>query len=385
MAPLAVAIVIGGQATKQGAYMKKRRQTANENWSFFDLREMLDDPLDDAQVFPGVDGTDPTTIQAVYSQKQFGVHIVETIDKLRDGTIGPLVDVECKSGFHRADTFGRTLQATCNAILDGKGERMFNVQIFPLHNLTKKGAAEAAVDRAVEWATQEAWTLVCEKGIRLHQRYAYEAASQRRESFATFDMIWKHVADVSKSKDDNVESGKGQSWETGASSSDNRDPKWKNILSRTRGHDRSRSRGRFSSHDDQRRSSHDGAAWAPRDDQRRLSHDGAASAPYDDQRRHARAETADYRRVILEHWQQIGPGVDLARCWAAELSLQGVDAAAQKELFLLSQQGDDEFRAANSIMGKVFKKMADNESYETSVSAFVHSCVKKARDKKWWR
>ena len=64
--------------------------------------------------------------------------------------------------------------------------------------------------------------------------------------------------------------------------------------------------------------------------------------------------------------------------WADVLRNMNVDKTAMQELFLLAQHSNSGYQEANSIVGKLLKKAADQEEL-AKPSAFVHRCVTNAR------
>ena len=61
--------------------------------------------------------------------------------------------------------------------------------------------------------------------------------------------------------------------------------------------------------------------------------------------------------------------------WVPFLRDLGADEAARRTLFLLLQHGEDGKRAANEVVGKCLKKIADQE-HVNNWSGFIHrSCL----------
>jgi hypothetical protein len=69
--------------------------------------------------------------------------------------------------------------------------------------------------------------------------------------------------------------------------------------------------------------------------------------------------------------------------WDDTLTELGVDNTAQQELYLLAQFSQLGAKAANHVISKVLKKVADGDQVR-NWSAFVHSCVKTARHDLHW-
>ena len=88
------------------------------------------------------------------------------------------------------------------------------------------------------------------------------------------------------------------------------------------------------------------------------------------------------KALCLESWQDVDP-VGLASAWAAEMTEQGVDEAAQKTLFLLAQSSDRGRTAACCAMAKIFKKEANGQAIHNP-SAFIHKICMKSFDALGW-
>ena len=80
----------------------------------------------------------------------------------------------------------------------------------------------------------------------------------------------------------------------------------------------------------------------------------------------------------LPDWAAIKPNV---RAWWSILDYWHIDDNARESLFALSQHSDQGYQAANELIGKLLKKKADNQTFNTSASAFIHSCVLNARNR----
>ena len=80
----------------------------------------------------------------------------------------------------------------------------------------------------------------------------------------------------------------------------------------------------------------------------------------------------------LPDWATIKPNV---RAWWSILDYWHIDDNARESLFALSQHSDQGYQAANELIGKLLKKKADNQTFNTSASAFIHSCVLNARNR----
>ena len=161
------------------------------DWDTTDLRSMLPDPTNDAQIKFGENGSFAATVQQVYSQENFINIILHIAHEISTGRSGTKIAIKCNSGMHRADTAGRTICAMLNAMVDLRGDRMFNAQQFPLIGLTQRQAVETAIESAIEWVS-DPWTLAQDAKDN-ESRYGYEFCAQRASAFRTFSTIWRWV------------------------------------------------------------------------------------------------------------------------------------------------------------------------------------------------
>ena len=197
--PHNVAIVTSGWDSVAGDYMRKRVKTSDEPWEHVALYDLLKDPSRNEQLKHGADCTDPLTIVAVYVQDDFAHLICNHVNDLlgcHQAGGGTLIDAECKSGYHRASTYGETLKVGLNAITDADGNKIFNAQTFPLHRHTHPPSIAQQVNMAVKWTT-DPWGMTPLTNIYDPTAlWAYEACLARPASMSNFNIIWDHVIGI---------------------------------------------------------------------------------------------------------------------------------------------------------------------------------------------
>lgn len=191
---IAVAIVTFGYETDEGkAAMKLLDKHDIPYESVVDLRQVLRDPKTERVKFQ-VDGSHEWTQRAVYVQSNWPEVITESvkeIDERAGWNIGCVNLACCRTGFHRADTYGRTIKACMNRI-ELNGTRVFNVQHFPLHGVGAKEVGKV-LDLAVKW-TEDPWGIVRGgKAVPKSELYAYDACCTRPSAMENFHAIYKYV------------------------------------------------------------------------------------------------------------------------------------------------------------------------------------------------
>ena len=79
----------------------------------------------------GQNGLHRQTRDCVFRQEGFADTIIETINRIvTESPRKRIIAFRCRSGFHRADTSGRTCEAFANSMLDSSGNRIFNAKHF---------------------------------------------------------------------------------------------------------------------------------------------------------------------------------------------------------------------------------------------------------------
>lgn len=99
------------------------------------------------------------------------------------------------------------------------------------------------------------------------------------------------------------------------------------------------------------------------------------SIPFKASKRPRTQEFLGSKYVATEKWETMQFNVDN---WADLLHDVGVDECARRTLFLLAQCGDNGQRAANEVINKVLKMIADGTRIH-NWSAYVHTNCKDAR------
>ena len=361
--PIPVAILISGYDSPAG---KQYSRDANAKQQFFTipLWDMLTDRVHDEQVRHKE--TDELTLLAIYSQSEF----VDEIIKLADIAVGSLdkpygdilqlIHAQCRTGYHRASTFGNTLSEVLNSLESPLGTRLFNCQSFSLLKYTRKDAIDKQIDSAIEWSRREDPHLMPGGGSRERcTLYAYHAVAQREASEINFKRIWDWV-------DSFNEAGL-------AKHSD--DVQYMASIVAEHHEERERSRSpppRAKAHSPMLRPSAAPSTRVP-----------PPPPPASKGRPSMPSQPKVRPPSHLLPWKNIAPDSDVARSWAIVLDEYAVDDASQHAIFALAQSCEEGRRRAFAIMTKLFKKRSDGEDFGNS-SAFVWSSVKRAWDAMGW-
>ena len=129
---------------------------------YYDLRKMISDPLRQDRVNHREDGSHAKTIVAVFGQQSFANVVAETLSgalaQAESLGRGVVIAGGCNGGFHRADTWGRTLVDSFNALMVGPAVRLVNAQHFPLQTASQD-EAKYILDDAKKWAAMP-WTMI---------------------------------------------------------------------------------------------------------------------------------------------------------------------------------------------------------------------------------
>ena len=121
--------------------------------------------------------------------------MIDILDIVRDDPNINAVLVQCESGFHRADTCGRTIEAGLNAVFNESNNRVYNAMLFSACEQMGNKGLYKMVDRAVDWSTG-AWLDTpttdggCEDSTR---RYAFEGVKVCSTAYDNFVRFWAHV------------------------------------------------------------------------------------------------------------------------------------------------------------------------------------------------
>ena len=372
--PQAISVVMSGAAEPSGRHLQGHIDTnyGIENWTTWDLRTMLTDPVNTEQVHWKDDGTVITTIQAIYCQHNCAEVALDIVKKVTNGYSSRLIDLFDRTGHHRADTIGRTVVELLNGLVEPNGNRVYNAQCFPLAHITKERALQGAINAAVQWVNENGWTDMLGGERDPSLVYGYDAATKRKDAMATFQTMWswvethnQAVRDSGVAADPNTADEAATEWVRDARAA------WEpRSVDDWRGGDRahgSRWSDGWADHDQSRGWSGDdrdaGTSW---------KHARSASPP---------APSAATNEEPLESWMRIGT-CD-ARVWLDELTSRNVDTCAQQELVLLSQHSHRGHGMANSILAKLLKKESDGVEFN-NVSGFIHTAVKNKRDILGW-
>ncbi|MDA8584409.1 hypothetical protein N9L68_09230 [bacterium] len=170
----------------------------------YDLRQDLKDPRQtESRVKFQVDGTHEWTQRAVYSQSQFPAVLQSCIFQVESlpGEKQPIIVVRgCRTGYHRADTVGRTERECLNRMEkigpNGRRIRMFN---SPLCDVWAKDVQRHLM-LAVDWA-RSPFTLAKGGSTFLRESlYAFESCSTRGQAAENFTRLYDWVDSLFESR-----------------------------------------------------------------------------------------------------------------------------------------------------------------------------------------
>ena len=376
--PHNVAIVTSGWDSVAGDYMRKRVKThGNEPWEHVALYDLLKDPSRNEQLKHGADCTDPLTIVAVYVQDDFANLICSHVNDLlgcHQVGGGTLIDAECKSGYHRASTYGETLKVGLNAITDADGIKIFNAQTFPLHRHTHPPSIEQQVNMAVKWTT-DPWGMTPLTNIYDPTAlWAYEACLARPASMSNFNIIWDFVSGICERLQGQLLPHEPPAAPPQTPPAPPPPPAPVRMAKKMK---------RDSASSSHSHASAGSSTHAPSAPGRVLKSVKRESDEAIDETVAHSAHQYQATDIDYPAWVNIDCDVDIAIAWADELYEQDVDKSAQKELFALAQSSPNGRLAAYSVMTKVFKKESDGKVI-WNPSAFIHTGVMNYWNKAGW-
>ena len=201
--PYAVAIVTFGFGSPAGKRaLQVLPQYGLDARDVLDMRKVLTDPRSDtSRVRHQVDATDEWTQRAVMSQQAFPdvmQQCVTEADAQAADRAFALVFRACTTGFHRADTVGRTEKEMLNRKVNSAGVRLYNAQHFPLCEVAPRDV-EQHLDLAVRWAS-EPWGLTRGGMNRAREElFGMDAARTRPEASRNLDAVYEWLENVFES------------------------------------------------------------------------------------------------------------------------------------------------------------------------------------------
>ncbi|HIE68684.1 MAG TPA: hypothetical protein EYP98_00190 [Planctomycetes bacterium] len=321
---------------------------------------------------------------------------------------------KCTSGFHRADTYGRTTTDMLNAIVFS-GRRKFNAMHFPLVGARHREELEYYKKNVSEWGSQP-WTVVATKQPEM--RYAYNETLSDPRTRRHFALIWYFIEAWNERNTEMLEAdvrglvrvGDGEAHEAALKSAVTKAEREEAVADTSSGaavaYEPSRAprvgqqgtemivrggaevRGAAAKKRkmEEHVSSGSGAQQhrpmtptpPPHAPPERMQAAGASgsnprAAPTDADEDEDEAEA---KAVQDDGWKSLTFDIDN---WYDVLDSFGVDDTSQKELALLSQLSWEGAEESNQIISKLLKKHADGEEVRNP-SAFVHRAVQNARN-----
>lgn len=338
-----------------------------------DCRETLKkDPM--STVSHHEDGSFENTQQVVFEQSGWP-KLME--DLVMSAASHKIIAIGCKAGIHRANTCGRALEDALNMLFDENNQRLFNAKHFALG--TAHGAKGVAKVMRDAWSWHDdAWVVIEGDRKPLNQRYGYTAAMGSASSAKNWKEFHKFI-DHLQEHNDSIIAGTAQEVEhyeppeqevTKDEVVDMKSPsvehEQEHSAPRTPAEPprtaRSRSPPHIPLHEQ----------WFPTPHPPQDPPPGWHEQQEQQQEQHEEV-VEDEDHVTFEQNPQ---------AWNKILKHNSVDLVARQELFLLAQHSQAGWEHANTIVGKLLKKQADNERLGNA-SGFVHRCVHNARGRMW--
>lgn len=330
--PIPVAVVSCGMKHPGSTVLIERinewRAAGNDERTHWeDVRPILNDPHDTVPRHSSIEH--PQVLASVTKQSRFAEVAKELMGQLADNPVQILV-VSCTGGNHRAPTLGELTASLCNmlsvAMPGGNNVRLFNAQHFRMSTAVGSGMKTLA-DDIFEWVERPYYV---NEGIecRMENMFGFSTAKCNRQSLEAYKIIFKDV----------LERYQLAQWRVAAKRPKPPDtPPPQRKMPRT-------------------------AERQQGEEPREQMADAATSTE------------------PLPQWASFDA---TAEDWKEVLDEVGVDQWAQMELFLLSQHSRSGWEAANKVLGKLLKKMTDDELPD-NVSAWTHACVLNARHRDLW-
>ena len=342
-----------------------------------DLRQSLKDPLKDNQVQHEMDASNAQTFVAVMAQPHFPSVVKKCLQKLSDDSVDVIVGM-CKSGFHRADTFGRVTMAAGNCVLDEYGEHALTVLHVPLIKCTKRDTIDGAFNQIMSFL-EDPWLDGFPFGVQRHNQFGYGFAQSSREAFKNFNEIWDCV----------------EAWNPrcAAASEENSPKPHRRRRRRTKAIDLtldmrpqspSRPAPKRSLADTEEAETEESVPpppWKrapppPPPPRPPLNPPPAHLVAHDEEPNLHDVYWSDFAGYVEEstkQWNVPGP-VELGQAWTEVLTSYKVDDYAQQELFAFSQTNKEGYEGALNVIMNLIKKFSDGV-HVRSPSAFVHTSI----------
>ena len=293
------------------------------------------------------DSTDPNTIRAVIEQDGFVdvvSHIIQTVNGYDDlghhtGVYFDKLLLSSTTGYHRADVVANVAAAYLNRI-HVADDRQFNTKTYALHGALAKGPryfSRTSKDYAYDMHDEQL-PMIDAPGGAMRDIFGYDAVTSSPTATANFSTLYNAISDHYTLAGHHVDRDD--------------DPRPSKRI-RLRSPSRPALIPRAPSEPPPTHRAN--APW------RRGDATTAEDAPIGD--------PADYE------WATTDKNI---KVWWGVFDDFGVDLAARKSLFALSQHSDDGYRAANHII-HVMLKRANDHHWCDNPSAYVHSTVKSAR------
>ena len=177
---------------------------ADHSFWYIDIAAKCPDPVVTENVPHATNGKNAQVQRAVFAQPQFYNFIMKFLNDFANYAVGrrapdenrPLMLIasgECRSGFHRADTWGRTTEALLNALVDPNGCRIANAKHFSMSECTGSKSRETTAQSALGWVAAPWLATKWSLAVSASDRYGFEGAMDRQEAAHNYGNMWRYV------------------------------------------------------------------------------------------------------------------------------------------------------------------------------------------------
>jgi len=188
--------------------MVKNNGVDRDSYWYVDIAAKCPDPVGTENVPHETNGLNAMVQRAVFSQPQFYALVAKFLNDFSNyaldlrtahaqGTdhrpLRLICSGECRSGFHRADTWGRTSEALLNSLIDADGVRIANCKHFSMSECTGHRSRKSTGEAALDWLAAPWLASPCPLALPSPDRYGFEGAMHRKASATHYGNMWRYV------------------------------------------------------------------------------------------------------------------------------------------------------------------------------------------------
>ena len=367
--PVGITVVSCGRSDVRRFYDKLYDSGESpEDWEHCDLpKYLVKDPA--TSVGHHEDGTFPQTQRCVVRQARFPEVLIYYLNLVcgvatdRPGAFFTKFLFSCESGWHRASTVAMFFCCLLNYVVRNS-LRSFNAMHFGLHDCYGKFGFPTRIQHAIQWSNAP-WNVI-DGGIQpRHTLYAYTACAIDPVASHNWHLVYNEVdaahAEMATGGDPSPSALPVNATDAVAEPSSLSNVAPLPVVPHVPMQPVTpppHVRASVSASD------------VPPDASRNSQASGSSGIPPPPPPP-VRAGTVE----VPPSWFTFSRDINV---WWATLRSEGIDEGACKSLLLLAQHSDAGFRAANSLIAKLYKKRADGEIM-SNPSGFVHKCSLNAR------